>query len=160
MLRHQSNCCVDAGFGTGSAIARLLTKFPNKVWSKCMAKKTVIAIGIEPAFVDLSAFPGLSVELVRNYIEAQIEQIRTLGFDVENCLVDLGETAEAVAMQALMSKRPDCVVIGAGLREPAPRLLLFEKIINLVHSHAPQARICFNTTPADTVDAVRRWISA
>jgi hypothetical protein len=160
MLRHQSNCCVDAGFGTGSAIARLLTKFPNKVWSKCMAKKTVIAIGIEPAFVDLSAFPGLSVELVRNYIEVQIEQIRTLGFDVENCLIDLGETAEAVAMQALMSKRPDCVVIGAGLREPAPRLLLFEKIINLVHSHAPQARICFNTTPADTVDAVRRWISA
>ena len=78
-----------------------------------MAKKTVIAIGIEPAFVDLSAFPGLSVELVRNYIEAQIEQIRTLGFDVENCLIDLGETAEAVAMQALMSKRPDCVVIGA-----------------------------------------------
>jgi hypothetical protein len=158
MLRHQSNCCVDAGFGTGSAIARLLTKFPNKVWSKCMAKKTVIAIGIEPAFVDLSAFPGLSVELVRNYIEAQIEQIRTLGFDVENCLIDLGETAEAVAMQALMSKRPDCVVIGAGLREPAPRLLLFEKIVNLVHINAPQARICFNTNPADTAEAVRRWI--
>ena len=125
-----------------------------------MAKKTVLAIGIEPAFVDLSAFPGLSVELVRNYIEVQIEQIRTLGFDVENCLIDLGETAEAVATQALMSKRPDCVVIGAGLREPAPRLLLFEKITNLVHSLAPQASICFNTTPADTADAVRRWISA
>ena len=124
-----------------------------------MAKKTVLAIGIEPAFVDLSAFPGLSVELVRNYIEVQIEQIRTLGFDVENCLIDLGETAEAVATQAL-SRRFDCVVIGAGLREPAPRLLLFEKIINLVHSLAPQARICFNTTPADTADAVRRWISA
>jgi hypothetical protein len=59
-----------------------------------------------------------------------------------------------------MSRHFDCVVIGAGLREPAPRLLLFEKIINLVHSLAPQARICFNTTPADTADAVRRWISA
>jgi hypothetical protein len=160
MIRHQSNYDIDAGFGTGSAIARLLTKCPNEVWSKCMAKKTVLAIGIEPAFVDLSAFPGLSVELVRNYIEVQIEQIRTLGFDVENCLIDLGETAEAVATQALMSRRFDCVVIGAGLREPAPRLLLFEKIINLVHSLAPQARICFNTTPADTADAVRRWISA
>jgi hypothetical protein len=160
MLRYQSNYNIDAGIGTGPAIARLLTKFPDEVWSKCMAKKTVLAIGIEPAFVDFSAFPGLSVELVRNYIEVQIEQIRTLGFDVENCLIDLGETAEAVATQALMSRRPDCVVIGAGLREPAPRLLLFEKIINLVHSLAPQARICFNTTPADTADAVRRWISA
>jgi hypothetical protein len=123
-----------------------------------MTKKTVLAIGIEPAFVDFSAFPGLSIELVRNYLEAQIGELRTRGFDAESCLVDLGETAEAVATQALTSKHLDCVVIGAGLREPAPRLLLFEKIINLVHSHAPQARICFNTTPADTADAVLRWI--
>ena len=63
-----------------------------------------------------------------------------------------------MATQALRSKHPDCVVIGAGLREPAPRLLLFEKIVNLVHIHAPQARICFNTTPADTAEAVQRWI--
>ena len=123
-----------------------------------MAKKTVLAIGIEPGFVDFSAFPGLSLELVRNYIEAQIEQLRALGFDVESCLIDLGETAEAVATQALTSRRLDCVVIGAGLREPMPRLLLFEKIVNLAHTHAPQARICFNTTPADTAAAVLRWI--
>jgi hypothetical protein len=36
-------------------------------------------------------------------------------------------------------------------------LLLFEKIINLVHSLAPAASIY--TTPADTVKAVQRWIS-
>ena len=123
-----------------------------------MTKKTVLAIGIEPGLVDFSAFPGLSVELVRNYIEAQIAQLRALGFNAESCLIDLGETAEAVAAQALRSKHPDCVVIGAGLREPAPRLLLFEKIINLVHIHAPRARICFNTNPADTAEAVQRWI--
>ena len=125
-----------------------------------MAKKTVLAIGIEPSLGDFSAFPGLTTELVTSYIKAQIEKLRALGFDAESCLIDLGETAEAVAAQALRSKHPDCVVIGAGLREPAPRLLLFEKIINLVHSLAPQASICFNTTPADTADAVRRWISA
>jgi hypothetical protein len=38
-------------------------------------------------------------------------------------------------------------------------LLLFEKIINLVHSLAPAASICFNTNPANTVQAVQRWIS-
>ena len=43
-------------------------------------------------------------------------------------------------------------------REPAERLRLFEKIVNLVLIHAPHARICFNTTPADTVEAVQRWI--
>jgi hypothetical protein len=45
---------------------------------------------------------------------------------------------------------------GCGL--PPERLLLFEKILNLVHVLAPAARICFNTTPADTAEAVRRWI--
>jgi hypothetical protein len=52
------------------------------------------------------------------------------------------------------------VVIGAGLRQPASQLLLFEKMINLIHTLAPAAKICFNTTPADTVDAVQRWIRA
>jgi len=137
-------------------LPRLQKGYP--VWRKRMAKKTVLAIGIEPGFVDFSAFPGLSVDLVRNHIEAQIVQLRVLGFDAESCLIDLGETAEAVATQALRSKHPDCVVIGAGLREPLPRLLLFEKIVNLVLVHAPQARICFNTNPADTAEAVRRWI--
>lgn len=123
-----------------------------------MAKKTVLAIGIEPSFVDFSPIPGLTAELVRSYIEAQIEQLRAMGYEADSCLIDLGETAEAVAAMALRSRRLDCVVIGAGLREPAPRLLLFEKIINLVHTLAPEARICFNTTPADTAEAVRRWI--
>ena len=120
--------------------------------------KVVLAIGIDPSLVEFSAFPGLTAELVRNYIDAQIERLRALGFDVDSCLIDLGDTAEAVAAMALRAKRFDCVVIGAGLREPAERLLLFEKIVNLVHIHAPQAAICFNTTPADTADAVRRWI--
>lgn len=123
-----------------------------------MAKKSVLAIGIEPSFVDFSAFPGLTPELVRNFIEAQIETLRALGYDAESCLIDPGETAEAVTVAALKSRRLDCVVIGAGLREPAERLLLFEKVINLVLIHVPHARICFNTTPADTAEAVQRWV--
>ena len=124
-----------------------------------MAKKTVLAIGIDPSVVDFSALPGLTAELVENYIEAQIERLRSRGYEAESCLIDLGDTAEAVAATALRSKRWDCVVIGAGLREPPERLLLFEKIINLVHALAPEARICFNTTPADTAEAVQRWIA-
>ena len=124
-----------------------------------MTKKSVLAIGIEPAFADFAGFPQLTPELIRSYIDAQIEQLRALGFDAESCLIDLGETAEEVAVAALKANSFDCVVIGAGLREPAPQLLLFEKIVNLVHAHAPAARICFNTNPADTAEAVQRWIS-
>ena len=123
-----------------------------------MTKKTVLAIGIDPACADPAAFAQFTPELVRSYIDAQIARLREFGFEVDSCLIDLGATAEAVATMALQSKRFDCVVIGAGLREPAPRLLLFEKIVNLVHRLAPDAKICFNTTPADTAEAVRRWI--
>ena len=123
-----------------------------------MAKKTVLAIGIDPSFVDYSAFPGLTPALVSHFIEAQIERLRALGYDAESCLIDLGETAEAVTVAALTARHLDCVVIGAGLREPAERLLLFEKILNLILIHAPQVRICLNTMPADTAEAVQRWI--
>ncbi|MBA2402335.1 MAG: hypothetical protein H0V72_27300 [Bradyrhizobium sp.] len=123
-----------------------------------MAKKTVLAIGIELSLVDLSGFPGLTPDLVRNFIEGQIERLRALGYDAESCLINLGETAEAVTVAAFTSRHLDCVVIGAGLREPAERLLLFERIINLVLIHVPHVRICFNTTPADTAEAVQHWI--
>lgn len=120
---------------------------------------TVLAIGIDPAFADFAAFPQLTPELIRNYIDAQIDQLRAHGYEPEACLVDRGDTAEQVVVSALQSKRFDCIVIGAGLREPTAQLLLFEKILNLVHRLAPEASICFNTTPADTIDAVRRWVA-
>ncbi len=124
-----------------------------------MTKKTVLAIGIEPALADYTMMPGLTPELIRSYIDVQLSQLRALGYDVESCLIDLGETAERVLTTALQSRQFDCIVIGAGLRLPPPRLSLFEMVINLIHAHAPpSAKICFNTTPADTVEAVQRWV--
>ena len=134
-----------------------------------MAKKTVLAVGIEPALADYAMLPGLTPELIRrppvrlaehgDYLDAQIGRLRALGYEPEVCLIDLGETAEQVVTAALQSRKFDCIVIGAGLRQPPPRLPLFEKIINLIHAHAPPStRICFNTTPADTVEAVQRWV--
>jgi len=123
-----------------------------------MADKTVLAIGIDPAFVDYSAFPQFTPEMFRSYIHAQIERVRGLGYDVTSCLIDLGDTAEAVTVEALKSRDFDCILIGAGLRLPPERLLLFEKVINLIRRLAPAACICFNTTPADTAEAVQRWV--
>jgi hypothetical protein len=122
-----------------------------------MTKTTVLAIGIDPVFVDYTTMPQFTPEMFRGYIDAQITGLRDLGYDVVSCLIDLGDTAEETTIDALHAKRFDCVVIGAGLRLPPERLLLFEKIINLVHEFAPEAAICFNTNPADTADAVRRW---
>jgi hypothetical protein len=121
-----------------------------------MADKTVLAIGIDPVFVDFTALPQFTPEMFRSYIDAQLERVRGMGYDVTSCLI--GDTAEAVTAEALKSHRFDCVLIGAGLRLPPERLVLFEKIVNLIHRLAPQASICFNTTPADTAEAVQRWL--
>ena len=119
--------------------------------------RTVLALGLAPSFVELSASPTLDPELVRAFIDAQLDQLRGLGYDVVSCLVDVGETAEVVTETCLRSREFDCVMIGAGLRAP-DKLLLFEKLLNLVHARAPAAKLCFNTSPADTAEAVQRWV--
>ena len=123
-----------------------------------MAKKKVLAIGIDPAFVDFSLLPQFTPEVFRHYIESQIERVAAGGYDVTSCLIDRGDTAEAVIVSALTKDSFDAVLIGAGLRQPGDVLLLFEKVVNLVHRLAPNACICFNTTPADSLEAVQRWL--
>jgi hypothetical protein len=116
----------------------------------------VLAIGLDPRFADFSQMPGLTPALLQSQIDAQLDRARPLGYTVESCLVDTGETAEEVTRLHLESRTFDCVLFGAGLRAPA-HLLLFEKLLNLVHARAPMAKICFNTSPADSVEAVQRW---
>jgi hypothetical protein len=123
-----------------------------------MNRRNVLAIGLDPAFVDFTDNPQFTPGMFRSYIDTQLDRLRDAGFDVVSCLIDTGETAEAVLAAALKAQHFDCVVIGAGLRLPPERLLLFEKVLNLVHTLAPAARICFNTTPTDTTEAVTRWI--
>jgi hypothetical protein len=123
-----------------------------------MATKKVLAIGIDPAFVDFSALPQFTPEMFRHYIESQLARLGDAGYDVVSCLIDRGDTAEAVIVAALTSNSFDAVLIGAGLRQPGDMLLLFEKVINLVHRLAPRASICFNSTPADSLEAVQRWL--
>jgi hypothetical protein len=117
----------------------------------------VLALGLDPVFVDSKAMGGHSPALVRAFIDSQFDLIRAAGYEVESCLVDRGETAEAVLAEKLRNRDFDCVLIGAGLRAPE-HSLLFERLLNAVHSRATQAKICFNSTPADSLDAVRRWV--
>lgn len=123
-----------------------------------MAKKSVISIGLHPDVVNYALFQGLTHEKLTQDLKAQEEELQKLGFDTTFCLVDLGETAERVARAALQARHYDAVVIGAGVRSPPPHLALFEKIVNVVHEHAPNARICFNTRADDTAAAILRWV--
>jgi hypothetical protein len=117
----------------------------------------VLALGLDPQFVDPKAMGGFGPEVVRAYIDSQFDRIRVLGYEVESCLVDLGDTAENVLTEQLRKRTFDCVMIGAGLRNPQ-FLRLFERLLNVVHALAPGAKICFNSSPADSAEAVQRWV--
>jgi hypothetical protein len=118
---------------------------------------TVLALGLDPAFVTFPPNSGLTPELVRAFIGAQLDLLRGMGYTVQDCLVDPGETADDIVSRQLKSASFDCVMFGAGLRAPE-QLLLFERLLNLVHAQAPNAKICFNTSPGDTAEAVKRWV--
>ena len=59
--------------------------------------------------------------------------------------------------EQLKTLSPDAVVIGGGVRRIDTCTPLLEQIIEAVRNHAPQAKILFNTSPADTLSAVQRW---
>lgn len=122
------------------------------------AGKRVLVIGLEPSLVDFSSMPDMNAQKVLAGLHADQAKLNALGYDAHLCLTDLGTTAEALVRQALAGEPFDCIVIGAGLRTVPTYFLLFEKLLNVVHQHAPKARICFNTRPSDTAEAVQRWV--
>jgi hypothetical protein len=125
-------------------------------------EKNVLIVGIDPVLIDFSspefAPQNLNAEKVLSGTRAAIDRLRGLGYEADSCLTDFGDTAERVLEEKLRGKSYDCVLIAAGIRIVPSNFLLFEKLINVAHANAPQAKLCFNTKPSDTAEAVTRWI--
>ncbi len=118
---------------------------------------SVLLVGFDPAVVDYSKWPDLTAEKLLSALEADRDRLKGLGYQAQLCFVDLGATAVETVTAALGKTAFDVVLIGAGVRTAPDHFLLFEKLINAAHRHAPQAAICFNTNPTDTAAAVQRW---
>ena len=124
-------------------------------------RKSVLVVGLDPRLIDFSQpgyAPGMDAAKVFAGIKSSEERLTGLGYNIQTCLTDFGETAEAVVQNGLNQQPWDCVMIGAGIRIVPSNFLLFEKLVNVVHEHAPQARICFNELPADIGESVKRWV--
>ena len=123
--------------------------------------KSVLIIGLNPELIDFSKpgyAPGMNAAKVMAGLKSSEEELTGLGYDVQMCLTDFGETAEVVLQNKLQLQQFDCVLIGAGVRSNPNNFLLFEKMINVVHKYAPMAKLCLNTLPSDTAAAVKRWL--
>lgn len=123
-----------------------------------MPRPKILYVGLEPSLVDCTSMPDLNAEKVSAGIRADVERMSASGYDVSWFPVDGGETAGEKLGAELDRSAYDCVVVGAGIRAIPAHLLLFEKLLNVIHARAAKAKICFNTKPTDTLEAVRRWV--
>lgn len=126
---------------------------------------TVLQTGLDPDLIDYSSpdfaqFPGIDREMLRKANDDNVAALRAAGFDVDNILIDFGETAVDVIRAAITAKRYDAVLIGAGVRMVPSNTQLFEALVNLVHAELPNARFVFNYAPKTSPDDIYRWFPA
>jgi len=123
--------------------------------------KRVVLIGFDPATVDFSdpaLPPGMTAEKIHAGVKLALTDFAARGWHAQNCFISPDETAVPTVESCLAGRVYDCVVIGAGLRLPPSRMILFEAVVNAVHRAAPRATIAFNTSPEDSGAAAARWI--
>jgi hypothetical protein len=127
-----------------------------------MAKKKVLLIGIDPKLIDpnLSTATGWDANRVRAAAQDANKRLVELGYELQSCLLDPRGTDESVVSDTLSREKFDCIMVSAGVRVLSQNTILFEKIMNTIHQKAPpSSKICFNTNPADTVEAILRWVN-
>lgn len=123
--------------------------------------KRVVLVGFDPATVDFSdpaLPPGMTAEKIHAGVKLALADFAGRGWHPEICFIKPDQTAVPTIERCLAADVYDCVVIGAGVRLPPNRLVLFEAVVNAIHRAAPQAAIAFNTRPEDSGAAAARWI--
>jgi hypothetical protein len=130
------------------------------VTSMLPADTRVLSIGIHPRRVDYSTLPdGVDEAALSERIERGNTALREAGFDVVPCQIDTSqEAAEKLVRDALDGASFGLAMIGGGIRMVPEHTELFERIVNVLLDVSPGIRLCFNTAPDNTVDALRRWI--
>ncbi|UIX32517.1 hypothetical protein [Streptomyces sp. GQFP] len=120
----------------------------------------VLSIGLHSSALDYSRMPdGLDEATLTARMEAGVAALHEAGFDVVSCLVGTSsDGAEATVRELLQEHTFGLATIGGGVRMLPEHTLLFERLINVLTEAVPGIRLGFNTTPGDTVDALRRWL--
>jgi hypothetical protein len=131
------------------------------VASRLSADTHVISIGLHPRALDFSTLPdGVDESSLTVRIERGNTALREAGFDVVLCQVDTApDAAEEQVRAHVQDSQFGLAMIGGGIRMIPENTELFERIVNVLLELSPGIRLCFNTAPDNTVDALRRWIT-
>jgi hypothetical protein len=122
--------------------------------------KSVLIIGEDPSQIDFDAPDapkGMSAEKVMDGLNGSVARLQAAGHSAVLLLTKDAETVDRQAGEALAKADYDVIVVGAGLRTLPPLAAQFERLMNVIHRDAPQARLAFNTQPDDSDAAAARW---
>lgn len=120
-------------------------------------KKKVLMVGWHPTVVDYSKYPGLTADKLEAALRTDEKKLNELGYDASIGFIYSGDTATDQLVETLKETAYNVVLIGAGVRKDDDHFLIFERLVNVVHEHAPNAHIAFNTGPMDSDVAIQRW---
>lgn len=123
--------------------------------------KKILIIGMDPHTIDFTnpEIPqGLTIEIIEKGAKATLEKLYSIGYSAEHFLIETGATGLSNLAKQLNEENYDGIVIGNGIRSITSNFILFEQIINVVHTNAPKSKIIFNTLPSNTDEAVKRWL--
>ena len=123
--------------------------------------KSVLIIREDPALIDFDA-PGAPNDMtagkVMEGLNASVERLKAAGHSAALLLTRDADTVVEQATEALSDAHYDVIVVGAGLRTLPPMALEFERLMNVLHERAPDAKLAFNSQPNDSDAAALRWI--
>lgn len=119
----------------------------------------ILTIGLHPSAIDYTDHPGLDEATLTARIEQGEAALRAAGLDTTVCLIPADpDTAEQTVRDHLTDGPFGVAMIGAGVRMAPEHTLLFERLVNLLITTSPGIRLCFNTTPETTLDAIHRLL--
>lgn len=122
---------------------------------------SVLIIGEDPGLIDFDAPdapPDMSADKVMAGLNGSRDRLRARGFDAEILLTRGSDSVETQVAEAMSQRDWTVIVIGAGLRILPPMADQFERLMNVLHTQAPRAKLAFNSQPDDSDVAALRWL--
>ncbi|MGW4774989.1 AfsR/SARP family transcriptional regulator [Nocardia sp. NPDC004278] len=115
---------------------------------------TALQIGLRPDALDpcspgFTRFPALTTDSLRKANADNATRLRTAGYQVDNCLIGIGDAGADTARRALAARHYDTVFIGAGIQLGATDTGLLEAIINTAHTLQPHCRFMIDAEPVE-----------
>lgn len=104
--------------------------------------------------------PGVTADSIRTALDRARSAFLSNGHDAEILFTTSADSIAHELADAVRGRHYDVLVIGAGLRVLPPMAQHFERLMNAIREHAPDARLAFNTKPDDTAEAAERQLRA